>query len=176
MSPKRGTISISRVVYERLHAYTESRGIAMAALVEGLLEPVLAEAAPPKSSIALAVPPPAPRPPRLDRALLDRIAADRHALGLVAAALPEAVRKSKLVLDIPPHVGSAIADLVERASAAGQEIEPAQLLEAAIERMLDALTARPWCRRCILAIEDCRCSPQRAQEDVLAQYKETPNR
>lgn len=155
MSPKRGTISITRAVYDRLQAYTTAHDVSMASLVERLIEPVIAGTEPPP-------PPPAPpRPvPTLYRAMLDRIAADRRNLGL-GAPLPR-TPTGPVVLDVPHHVAQAIADRQARARAAGQEIEPGVLFEAAIERMLDALTRGPWCRTCLESPEDCRCRARSA--------------
>lgn len=153
MSPKRGSISVSKALYDRLHAFTEERRISMAGLVEELREPVLAGVvAPPSAAVVVQ---PAPEPP--DRAELDRIAARRRQLGLVAAAVPGVSATSDVALDVSPVLAEAIADQVERAAAAGQEVEPGQVLESAILRMLDALERLPWCRACLEAIEYCRC-------------------
>ncbi len=158
MSPKRGTISVSKALYDRLHAFTKERGISVAALVEELLEPVLigtlTPSGPALAAAALA-PEPAPSPP--NRAEIDQIAAGRRMLGLAAAAMPRVTATSNVALDVSPVLAEAISDQVARGRAAGQEVESGQVLESAILRMLDAMTRLPWCRTCLEAIEDCRC-------------------
>lgn len=158
MSPKRGTVSITRAVYDRLHAYTSERGISMAGLVEELMEPVLAGVAMPE---ARAVPDP-PRVPPPDRALLDRMAAARRASGSPAEMGARFSAAGRVKLDIPAHVSAALFDQQARAHSAGQEVEPGALFEAAIGRMLDALAALPWCRTCLESPEDCRCRARSA--------------
>jgi hypothetical protein len=157
----RGTVSLNRACFQRLAAHCEKAGVSMASFVEQLLDPVLEGTEPPpaidRPVVAL---PASPGIPRLDRALLDRIAHDRATLRLLHHIVPAVVKSSHVAIDVPPFLAEALADQVIRAGAAGQEISLDDVLDAAINRMLDGMAVEFWCRRCLEAAEICRCKAQ----------------
>lgn len=156
MKAIRGTVSLNRACFQRLAEHCDKAGISMASLVEQILEPVLVGVEP-SPVVARTL---APEIPRLDRALLDRIAHDRATLRLLHHIVPAIVKSSHVAIDVPPFLAEALADQVIRAGSAGQEISSDDVLDAAINRMLDGMAVESWCRRCLEAAEICRCKAQ----------------
>ncbi len=155
----RGGVSLNRSVFERLAAYCVEHDVSMSSLVQRLLEPVLAgvEPMPSRPLHEERNPPPPPRPAP-DRSLLDRMAFNRALLARVREAKSEDALSTLVEVEVPQFLSDAIDDQISRARAAGREVSPGDVLDHAILVMLDDMSSKPWCRACLEALEDCRCT------------------
>lgn len=144
------TLSISGATHARLAEYCRAHGVSMGSLVEALLQPVLDGSAPsPARQPAV----PAVSAPR-DAAAVAR----GHAmLAAARAARPAAGLSADVRIAVSAELAEDIDAQVERAARGGREASPAQVLDAAIVRLLDHLDAVPWCRACLQTIGDCAC-------------------
>jgi hypothetical protein len=130
-------VSVTRATYVRMLIFCTQHDIAMAALVEYAVAPVvdgieprsLASRSERETRIELAPMPPRWFPPCRDAGLSARVQLN------VSARLAEDVRVA-----------------VERTGRS-----PEQELELALLAMLDHAARSPWCRVCCEAIEFCRC-------------------
>lgn len=162
--PHRHSLSISKACYLRLEAYCETARIPIAGLVDQLLRPVIFEgqaisapAVEPAAADPLPTPPPfgderrgfphpPPPPPPPPR-----------------PGDPIPVRGRWCIALSDSQIDGDIDAVIQRAAARGETLTRDDVLEAAVNRMLDELERTPWCRACLEAIEHCDCRPSVAR-------------
>lgn len=149
VTAKRGrpTLSVSGALYRRIAAYSEATGVPRSRFVEQLLEPVLSGVDAIPASIRLLPTADADaEPPAVDRRTqIERV------LAAVAAAPADAGLSARVPILLSPEVIELIDDQCDRAIEAGIFVMPSQVLDGAINRMLDLLEALPpdsICGRC----------------------------
>lgn len=151
--PHRHTLSISAACHLRLEAYCETARIPIARLVDQLLRPVIFEG----QAVEPAADDPLPAPPPF----CDERPSFTPPLPSPGDPIPVRGRWQIALSD--SQIDGDIDAVILRAAARGETLTHDDVLEAAVNRMLDELERTPWCRACLEAIEHCDCRPAMAR-------------
>lgn len=147
----RGCVSVSKSCGERLAAFADENHVSASQIVEYLMQPVI------DGEVAVTARPrdPQGRPtnPAPSRAEIDRRAYIRQVLAGMAEAVPENALSARVQIPISRTLAGEIDDQLERRRAAGRPVDESDLLDLAINRMLDQLEAVPPSSICALCTE-----------------------